>query len=100
MKEYIAIIRTSTEKQEVESQRKELLDFIRKDGIKESQVEVIGEAGASAIKLDERYRKNLEKVYSLIEKGGVKCVYAWALDRIGRNEEVMMKFKNSSSPMM
>ena len=94
MKEYIAIIRTSTEKQEVESQRKELLDFIRKDGIKESQVEVIGEAGASAIKLDERYRKNLERVYSLIEKGGVKCVYAWALDRIGRNEEVMMKFKN------
>lgn len=94
MVEYIAIIRTSTEKQEVESQRKELLEFIKKDGINESQVIVIGEAGASAIKLDERYRKNLEKVYSLIENGGIKCVYAWALDRIGRNEEVMMRFKN------
>ncbi|MBQ2389123.1 MAG: recombinase family protein [Clostridia bacterium] len=93
MKEFIAIIRTSTERQEIESQRKELLDFIAKDGVDKSRVEVIGEAGASAIKLDERYRKNLEKVYSIIKKGGVKCVYAWALDRIGRNEQVMFSFK-------
>lgn len=93
MKDTIAIIRTSTESQEIDSQRKELLNFIKNDGIDESRVEVIGEVGASAIKLDERYRKNLDKVFSLIEKGGIKCVYAWALDRIGRNEEVMFHFK-------
>lgn len=94
MKDIIAIIRTSTERQEIESQRKELIEFIKKDGISESSVTVVGEAGASAIKLDERYRRNLDKVYELIEKGGVKCVYAWALDRIGRDEETLIRFKN------
>ncbi len=93
MKDIIAIIRTSTERQEIESQRNELLSFIRKDGIDESRVHVIGEAGASAIKLDEEYRRNLEKAYTLINNGGIKCVYAWALDRIGRNEQVMFGFK-------
>lgn len=93
MKNYIAIIRTSTERQEIESQRAELLEFMKRDGIDESQVHVIGEAGASAIKLDEEYRKNLEKAYTLINNGGIKCVYAWALDRIGRNEQVMFGFK-------
>lgn len=93
-KDIIAIIRTSTERQEIESQKKELLDFIKRDGIDIKRVETVGEAGASAIKLDERYRRNLEKVYSIIEQGNIKCVYAWALDRIGRNEETMIKFKN------
>lgn len=93
MKEYIAIIRTSTERQEIESQMNELLEFMKRDGINESQVHVIGEAGASAIKLDDEYRRNLEQVYDLINGGGVKCVYAWALDRIGRNEQVMFGFK-------
>ena len=93
MKDIIAIIRTSTERQEIESQRNELLSFIKNDGIDESRVYVIGEAGASAIKLDEEYRRNLEKAYTLINNGGIKCVYAWALDRIGRNEQVMFGFK-------
>lgn len=94
MKTVIAIIRTSTHRQEVESQKEELLNYIARDGVNLDEVEVIGEAGASAIKLDEKYRRNMEKVYSLIAAGGIKTVYAWALDRIGRNEEFMVQFKN------
>lgn len=94
MKDILAIIRTSTERQEIDSQRKELLDFIKSDGINSNRVTVIGEAGASAIKLDERYRRNLDKVYELINAGNVKIVYAWSLDRIGRDEETLIKFKN------
>ena len=94
MKEYIAIIRASTERQDIETQKDELLDFIKKDGVDLDKVTVIGEAGASAIKQDERYRKNIELVYSTIESNPVKCVYAWSLDRIGRNEELMMRFKS------
>lgn len=90
----IGIIRTSTERQEIESQRKEVVDFIRRDGVKQSDIVIIGEAGASAIKLDEKYRENIEKVYRLIERGGVSCVYAFAIDRIGRNEVTLMEFKN------
>lgn len=94
MKTTIAIIRTSTNRQEVESQKEELMQFIIRDGVNPEEVEVIGEAGASAIKLDEKYRRNMAKVYDLISTGTIKTVYAWALDRIGRNEEFMVNFKN------
>lgn len=94
MKTTIAIIRTSTNRQEVESQKEELMQFIIRDGVDPNEVEVIGEAGASAIKLDEKYRRNMDKVYDLISTGTIKTVYAWALDRIGRNEEFMVGFKN------
>ena len=90
----IGIIRTSTERQEIESQRKEVTEFIKRDGIKQSDIIIIGEAGASAIKLDEKYRENIEKVYRLIEQGNVSCVYAFAIDRIGRDEVTLMEFKN------
>lgn len=93
-KSVIAIIRTSTNRQEVESQKQELLQFIQRDGVNLDTVEVIGEAGASAIKLDEKYRRNMAKVYDLIATGNIKTIYAWALDRIGRDEEFMVKFKN------
>lgn len=86
----IAIIRTSTIKQEVESQKKEIENCIRKDN--QEEIVVIGGAGASAIKLDDQYMNNLNKVYSTMEKGDI--VWAWSIDRIGRNEEILMAFKN------
>lgn len=94
MKKVIALIRTSTDKQEVESQKKEVVSLILADGYKEEEIEVVGGAGASAIKLDEAYLANLNKVYALIETGCFESVYAWGIDRIGRNEEVLMQFKN------
>lgn len=90
----IALIRTSTTVQEVESQKKEVIEAIKRDGIDESDIVIVGGAGASAIKVDEAYQRNMNQVYSLIEGGGISAVYAWAVDRIGRNEEILMKFKN------
>ena len=94
MNKVIAVIRTSTEKQEIDSQKKQLLEFIKHDNINSKNIIIIGEAGASAIKLDERYRHNLEKIYEYIKQGDISCIYAWSIDRIGRNEEVLMGFKN------
>ncbi len=90
----IALIRTSTEAQEVESQEKELKQFIIDDDISEDNIIVVGGAGASAIKVDEAYQQNMNEVYRLIDEGNITAVYAWAVDRIGRNEEVLMAFKN------
>lgn len=95
MKKVIALIRTSTDKQEVESQRNEVISLILSDNYKEDEIEVVGGAGASAIKLDDQYLKNLNRVYELINTGNIESVYAWGIDRIGRNEEVLMKFKNT-----
>lgn len=95
MKKVIVIIRESTIRQEIESQKDEIVNYVLSEGYRRSEIEVIGEAGSSALKLDESYLRALNKVYKTIEKNpSIKCVYAWAIDRIGRNEEVLMNFKN------
>lgn len=93
-KKVIALIRTSTTAQEVESQRKEVMEAIIADGYNEADIIVVGQAGASAIKVDEAYLQNLQKVYDLVDGGNITAVYAWAIDRIGRNEDQLIKFKN------
>lgn len=90
----IALIRTSTVSQEVESQKRELIDYIKSDGVSENDIIIVGHEGASAIKVDDAYKKNMATVYDLIDGGNIAAVYAWAIDRIGRNEEILMGFKN------
>ncbi len=89
----ILICRTSTSRQEIDNQIKETKDFALADGKREEDLILLAKHGASAIKIDKAYQENMERVYREIEAGGVDCVYAWALDRIGRNEVVMMQFK-------
>lgn len=91
----ICIIRTSTDRQRIEEQRKEVLQMAYADGYEDNDIEVIGKCGASAIKLDDAYMENLNALYKRIESGDVAVVYAWAIDRIGRNEEVLMRLKNT-----
>ncbi|MDE6255927.1 MAG: recombinase family protein, partial [Muribaculaceae bacterium] len=90
----ICIIRTSTDRQRIEEQTAEVVQMAINDGFTENDIEVIGECGASAIKLDDAYIQNLNKVYERIKSGDISCIYAWAIDRIGRNEVVLMQFKN------
>lgn len=89
----LGIIRISTVRQEMEAQKVELVDFIKRDGFIDDDIIIIEGEGASAIKLDDYYIANMEKVKALVEKGGIKCVYAWHIDRIGRDEEFLMGFK-------
>ena len=89
----ILICRTSTTRQEVQSQIEETKAFALADGCKEEDLIIIAKQGASAIKLDDEYIKNMARVKQTIEAGGIDCVYAWALDRIGRNEVVLFEFK-------
>lgn len=89
----LGIVRISTVKQELEAQRAELVDFIKSDGYTDDDIKLIEGEGASAIKLDDYYLSNMEKVKEYIEMGGIECVYAWAIDRIGRDEEFLMGFK-------
>lgn len=95
-KKVIAIIRTSTTQQEIDSQREEVLSIAIADGYSIDEIEVVGRAGASAIKVDEAYQENMNRVYELIDTiPTIQAVYAWAIDRIGRNEEILMKLKNT-----
>ena len=91
----ICIIRTSTDRQHIEEQRAEVLQMARADGYADEDIEIIGKCGASAIKLDDAYMENLTQLYERIESGDVAVVYAWAIDRIGRDEVVLMQLKNT-----
>jgi len=94
-KKVIAIIRTSTTQQEIDSQRKEVLSMAIADGYSIDEIEVVGEKGASAIKMDDAYLKNMNKVYELIEVQPIEAVYAWAIDRIGRNRTMLNNFRET-----
>lgn len=91
----LVIIRTSTVRQEIEAQMQEICSYASTFGYKEEELKVIGNRGASAIKLDDLYLKNLKTVYRLIEENpSIEKVFAWSLDRIARDEVVFMEFKN------
>lgn len=96
MKKAIIIIRESTKAQEIDSQKQDIINYAMKDGYSLEEIMIIGEAGASAIKLDEAYLRNMRKVYETIEdsNNSIKCVYAWAIDRIGRQEVPLFELKN------
>lgn len=95
MKKAICIIRTSTDRQHIEEQTAEVLQMAKADGFTDEDIEVIGKCGASAIKLDEAYMENLNLLYKRLESGDIDCVYAWAIDRIGRDEVTLLQLKKT-----
>lgn len=94
MNKIIILTRCSTAKQEIESQRKETVEYAKTLGFNEDQMIFVGSVAASAVKMDRTYQENMDKVYSLCNNGDVEAVVSWALNRIGRDEEFLMRFKN------
>lgn len=92
-KKILAIVRTSTIAQEIESQKKELSDFIISLGFKENEIEFIIAKGASARKMNETYLQLLTDIKSILEKKGIKSVALWHLNRLGRTEESLSSMK-------
>lgn len=94
MKKAIGIIRTSTDRQDVDVQKRELSAYIIQDGYSESDILWIGDKGISAIKENEAYDEMYRQLYSCLDSGAAECVYAWELSRIGRREEPVIRLKN------
>lgn len=90
----ILLVRVSTVKQEIEAQKRELQELAIADGWKQRDLIIIEGVGASAIKLNDIYLQEMEQLYKTIEENEIGAVYAWEISRIGRNEEILMKFKN------
>lgn len=95
MAKAILLVRVSTTKQEIATQTKELVDYALADGYNKSDLIIIEGVGASAIKLNEVYLAEIEKLYNTIENDkSINTVYVWEISRIGRNEEKLMQIKN------
>lgn len=90
----IILTRVSTDRQEIERQRAELVALAKSHGYGEGDLVYIEGVGASAIKHNKRYLKEMDELFSAVESDGeVKALYAWEISRIGRDEEMLHKVR-------
>lgn len=98
MERAIIWLRSSTDRQQssVEEQRNDLTAAAVKDGLKESELKFIGRAGASAIKMNDLYQKEVAELLNTIQNNGtIETVYVWEMSRLARNELAFYTLKNT-----
>lgn len=89
----ILFLRCSTEKQELESQKKETLEYAK--SLKYDEFIFIGKVGASAYKVNKLYLEMVDQMKHLIETDKeIKAVVCWHLNRLARNDAMAMDIKN------
>lgn len=93
MKKVVIWSRCSTSRQEIESQRLETERYAIELGYDKKDFIFIGSAGASAVKINELYKKDINELYTMIENEKVKAVVCWSLNRLSRNDVIAMQLK-------
>ena len=92
-KKIICILRISSDRQDISSQKAEMVEYIKALQYKENEIVYVTGEGASAIKLNDKYIQMLAEVKQHIQNG-IKAVAVWHLNRIGRNDTILTEFKN------
>lgn len=95
MTKVLCIVRSSTEAQEIESQKKELIEFCKSKGFADDDMVFIEAQGASARSCNKKYLHMLEDIKNTIlsDSGEIKAVALWALNRLGRVESKLHEMK-------
>ena len=94
MAKILCIVRSSTVAQEIETQKKELIEFARTKGFNDSDMVFIEAQGASARSLNKKYIKMLEDIKNcILSDTEIKAVALWALNRLGRVESKLHEMK-------
>ena len=94
MTKVLCIVRSSTVAQEIETQKKELIEFARTKGYDDDDMVFIEAQGASARSLNKKYIKMLEDIKStILNDNAIKAVALWALNRLGRVESKLHEMK-------
>ena len=81
--------RVSTTSQEMESQKNDLIRIATSKpfSFKESDLIFIGDAGASAIKMNDLYQKEVNQLIHTIDNtSDIKAVFVWEVSRLARNK--------------
>lgn len=89
----IIFCRCSTDKQEVESQLQETKQYAISLGYSESDFIYISSVGASAVKLNELYKRTIDQLKNYILSGEINAVICWHLNRLCRNDIIAMELK-------
>ena len=89
-------MRGSTDRQEIDSQKKDLTRIaIEREGFLASNIIYIGKAGASAIKQNDLYMAEVNELLSTLDKdSSVKTVFVWEISRLARVELAFYKMKD------
>lgn len=91
MGKILVFLRVSTEVQELDNQRKEMVDFCKGYGY--TDIIFVEGKGASAIKINDEYIEMYEEVKKHIDNKSISAVAVWAVNRLARDEEWFVKFK-------
>ena len=87
--------RGSTDRQEIETQDKDLTAMAIGDGFKVKDLIHIGQAGASAIKQNDLYLNEVNELLSTLDNDPtVKTVYVWEISRLARVELAFYRMKD------
>lgn len=94
MTKVLCIVRSSTVAQEIETQKKELIEFVRTKGYNDDNMVFIEAQGASARSCNKLYIKMLEEIKNtILNDSSIKAVALWALNRLGRVESKLHEMK-------
>lgn len=94
MTKVLGIVRSSTVAQEIETQKKELIEFCKSKGFADDDMVFIEAQGASARSLNKKYLQMLESIKStILNDSEIKSVALWALNRLGRVESKLHEMK-------
>lgn len=95
-KKSICWLRGSTDRQEIDSQRKDLTKIaVEREGFLPSNIIYIGKAGASAIKQNDLYMQEVNELLDTLDRDkSVKTVFVWEISRLARVELAFYKLKD------
>lgn len=94
MSKVLIMIRTSTETQTIDEQRNEMIEFCLNRGYKKEDMIFIEEQGASAAKVDARYKAQIQAIKdAIIKDSEINCFACWHLNRAFRDEDAYLDIK-------
>lgn len=93
MGKILLILRVSTDVQDLEEQKREMIDFAISEGYNMDNIICLEAKGASAIKINDKYQELYNSVEEYVNSGDIECVAVWHLNRLSRDEEWFHKYK-------
>lgn len=89
MAKTLVVLRVSTDVQDTESQKKDLVSYLISKGLNEKDFIFLDAVGASAVKLNDAYQNFIEKIKAYCTSGKVDSIALWHLNRLGRNDRIL-----------
>lgn len=93
-KKILVFLRTSTDGQDLQDQKNEMRDYVKSMGYDEGDCVYLECTGASAIKLNDKYLNMIDILKDYIKQGTIGCVAVWHINRLGRDDVLLIELKN------